>query len=129
MIVAYYHDQVHALEGVNAIVQRYEEDCLDVSPQQCMVVAEAAAEAIVKRNVCKPPSIRRKKGARMSRSSRSYRPDFKKSCRKVAVNNCPGEISDTIEKWCPYEMNMRTSQREWLEGQCATEVQRLTQGK
>ena len=101
---------------------QYEKECLEDDSSQCTDLAEAAAEAIVYDEVCKPDFFE----MGVADESR-FKPDYKRTCMRVAENNCPSEIENVIARWCPKELKIlkRTSRRERLESMCGREVRNL----
>ena len=63
-------------------------------------------------------------GCSASRDASSSDPNFIQQCIRVATNDCRGQISTTIRRFCP-RVNVRTSELGRLQGRCGREVRNL----
>ena len=108
-----------ARQEMDRLIQDTKKQCLERDSRICEDLASAAAQTIVFRDVdgCNAPS-------RTNRKSSSSDPNFIQQCIRVATNDCRGQISTTIRRFCP-RVNVRTSELGRLQGCCGREVRNL----
>lgn len=108
-----------ARKGVDAMVEQIKKECLNDSTDQCEDLGEAAAEGIVFENVCIPMFD--------SQAAGNKKPNYKKTCKKVARGICKGDISRKIKKYCPDD-KVNANKLERLMGKCKSEINSLVDG-
>jgi len=111
--------------GAADMLQKYEKKCFEDDSILCDALAEAAAESIVFENVCVPETEDSAEASYdMGRKPiRASRPDYKKSCRNVAIESCPGLIKPKIRRHCRgRDRNVKTSQLRALQELCEDAV-------
>ena len=110
-----------ARDGGQKVVAQYQKECLEDLSEQCMDLAIAAAETIVRRyDICQGLEVYH---------NYDLPPKYEEKCRQFAAMNCPGEIRKVLEDWCP-ESGMEALENQIkidLVNECKSAVHRLTQ--
>lgn len=98
--------------GVADMVARYERLCLEDTSDQCLDLAVAAAQSIAVDFGCLPP---------MAKVPGSTISTYQANCRQLAISNCPGSLTTTLQEWCP-KKTVTTSKRLELNSKCGPKV-------
>ncbi|KAL7548991.1 hypothetical protein ACHAWF_012259 [Thalassiosira exigua] len=87
-----------ARSGIETEEQAILKKCLDTSTDVCTELAQAAAERIVRANKHRDRDC--KTAEAMAFHHHNHRPNYRKECRQMAYDTCPGEITNEFRNEC-----------------------------